>query len=159
MSIIRKRALFILFGTLLAYGVLVGTHEGEFWPFSIYPMFSQAGRPWSRAIVHDIPDGEAVAWKPASSRDALPGIPFPLSDHGISPIDLADFIFKTETWSPDRVNGLRSMFYDQVGSHNLLVIRVNGRLAGRDSVAIEFVPYALVRADTSILNPDLTSSQ
>ena len=40
---------------------LLPSHEGEFWPFSIYPMFSQAGNPWTRAMVLDVtttPDAE-----------------------------------------------------------------------------------------------------
>jgi hypothetical protein len=41
---------------LLIYAVLVASHEGEFWPFSIYPMFSQAGNPWTRAMVIDVTD-------------------------------------------------------------------------------------------------------
>lgn len=32
--------------TMVVFAVLVGTHEGEFWTFSIDPMFSQAGNPW-----------------------------------------------------------------------------------------------------------------
>lgn len=34
---------------LVVYGLLVAIHLGEFWPFSIYPMFSQTGNPWTGA--------------------------------------------------------------------------------------------------------------
>lgn len=158
MKRVRTRALSALLGTLLVYALLVATHEGEFWPFSIYPMFSQAGHPWSRAVVRDMSDAEAVAWDTVTARDGLPGAPFPLAEHGIDPIDLANFVSKTQTWNTARVHGLRTMFYDQAAERDLLVMRVNGRLAGLDSVAVEFVPYVLVRADTAALRPDLVAS-
>ena len=43
--------------------VLVASHKGEFWPFSIYPMFSQAGNSWSRALLIEIePDDTTNIW-------------------------------------------------------------------------------------------------
>lgn len=158
MNKIRRRALATLLGTLLVYALLVATHEGEFWPFSIYPMFSQAGQPWSRAVVRDVSDAETVAWDTLSARDALPGTPFPLAAHGIDPIDLANFVSKSARWDAARVNGLRTMFYDHVPERDLLVMRVNGRLVEGDSVAVTFVPYVFVRADTAAVNPLLAAS-
>lgn len=158
MKRLRSRALSTLLGTLLVYALLVATHEGEFWPFSIYPMFSQAGHPWSRAIVRDVSGTEAVPWDTVAARSDLPGVPFPLAEHGIDPIDLSNFVSKTQTWNADRVNGLRTMFYDHADERDLLVMRVNGRLVGSDSVAVEFVPYVLIRADTSALHPALAAS-
>lgn len=154
----RRRARAALLGTLLVYVLLVATHAGEFWPFSIYPMFSQAGHPWSRAVVRDVSDVDPVAWDTLSAPDALPGTPFPLAKHGIDPIDLANFVSKTTAWNAARISGLRTMFYDQVSERDLLVMRVNGRLVGSDSVAVAFIPYVLVRADTASANPLLVAS-
>src|SRR5690625_1138715 len=53
-----SKALKILGVLFLVHAILVSTHEGEFWPFSIYPMFSQAGNPWARAMVLDVTDLE-----------------------------------------------------------------------------------------------------
>jgi hypothetical protein len=47
------------------------------------------------------------------------------------------------------------MFNDQLAGRALLVIRVDGSLQEDDTVAIEYVPYALLRADTTLLNPSL----
>lgn len=160
MSFFRNRARTLLLGTLLIYGILVATHKGEFWPFSIYPMFSQAGNPWSRALVREVPpQADSVAWTSVSSFEALPGEPFPMAEYGIDPIDLANFVSKTETWDAKRLDGMRTMFYDRVDLQNLLVVRVNGRLAGRDTVALEYVPYVLMRTDTTALNPRLSPSR
>lgn len=66
-----KRALHIVGGVLVVYALLVATHLGEFWPFSIYPMFSQAGTPWTRAVVRELPsqtdpDTLSMDWRSCS---------------------------------------------------------------------------------------------
>lgn len=151
----RKRSITALLVTFLIYGVLVATHLGEFWPFSIYPMFSKGGNPWSRAVVRDVTQApDSMGWH-VYSRTSLPGEPFAVLPNGIDPIDLANFVSKTERWDQDRVAGLRRMFYDQLDDRRLLVLRVNGRIDGQDSVRVEFVPYVLMDTDSSALNPSL----
>jgi hypothetical protein len=151
-----KRSIRILLGTLAVYALLVATNLGEFWPFSIYPMFSQAGNPWSRALVRDVTeDREAVQWEPVSSN-ALPGRPYALIEYGVDPIDLANFVSKTLVWDAPRVNGLRTMFREHTLEHrDLLVLRVNGRFGEDYSVLVEYVPYVLLHADGNRLNEAL----
>lgn len=158
MSDSLRRAGRLLVGTLVVYALLVATHEGEFWPFSIYPMFSQAGNPWSRAVVRDVSeDTAALSWDTAA-RDELPGAPFPLRPNDIDNIDLANFVSKTDTWSPRRVNGLRSLFSDHLPDRDLLVMRVNGRMAAGDSVVVDYVPYVYMSADSTALRPALPTA-
>jgi len=150
-----RRAGRLLVGTLLVYALLVATHKGEFWPFSIYPMFSQAGNSWSRAVVRDVSgDSASVEWS-SVSREHLPGRPFALRPHGVNNIDLANFVSKTETWTPRRVNGLRSLFADDLTDHTLLVMRVNGEMNEGDSVVVNFVPYVYLEADSTAVAPFL----
>ena len=150
-----RKALRVLTGTLIVYALLVAGHRGEFWPFTIYPMFSQGGQPWSRAIVRDVTDSpDTLRWKSFSAA-TLPGQPFPLTRHGISPIDLANFVSKSERWDSARVAGLKQMFYDQLQQRALLVMRVNGRLDESDSVRVEFVPYVLLNSEHALLHPRL----
>jgi hypothetical protein len=150
-----RRAGRLLFGILFVYALLVATHKGEFWPFSIYPMFSQAGNPFSRAVVRDVSaEAEPVRWTTAS-LDSLPGQPFPLRPNGVDNIDLANFVSKTEAWTPRRVQGLQSLFKPHLPDHELLVMRVNGRMVEGDSVVVDFVPYVYMHADSTDLNPDL----
>lgn len=152
-----RRAGYLLIGTFLIYGLLVATHRGEFWPFSIYPMFSQAGNPWSRAVVRDISDDtRPPPWTP-SSRQHLPGEPFALQNLEISNIDLSNFVSKTDTWTPKRVQGLHSQFHASLSDHTLLVMRVNGRMV-EDSVIVEYVPYVYLDSDSTALNPKLRSA-
>jgi len=108
MDHLRTRALRLLLGTFVLYGVLVATHKGEFWPFSIFPMFSQAGGEWSRAVVREVAREEAPTdWEPLL-RTELPGEPLALTDYGLRH-DLANFIARTERWDEGRVQGLRRM--------------------------------------------------
>lgn len=154
-----RRAGLLLLGTLLVYGLLVATHRGEFWPFSIYPMFSQAGNPWSRAVVRDVSeDTAAFDWETVSRAD-LPGTPFPLRPNDIDNIDLANFVSKTDTWSPRRVDGLRSLFSKHLSDRDLLVMRVNGQMNADDSVVVDFVPYVHLSADSAALNPSLSTGE
>lgn len=150
-----RRASRGLLVTFLIYTVLVAAHLGEFWPFSIYPMFSKGGNPWSRAVVREVPPDWPADWRSYSATD-LPGDAYPLLEYGVDPIDLSNFVSKTKEWSPERVEGLRRMFYsDDFDEEQLLVMRVNGKITEADSVVVEFVPYALVNRTGAVLNPML----
>lgn len=152
-----KRSARVLVITIALYAVLVAANLGEFWPFSIYPMFSQGGIPWSRAIVREVPH-DSIHWDP-TSMDELPGDPYPLAEHGIDHIDLSNFVSKTHVWDDERVAGLRKMFgQGEIGRRKLLVMRALGRISERDSVMISFVPYVLMTTDDSKRNEQLKRS-
>ena len=151
---VRQKSIALLLGTFVAYGVLVATNEGEFWPFSIYPMFSQAGKPWSRAVVVEVED-DIIAWDTLTASE-LPGRPYALLEHGIDPIDLSNFVSKTRVWDEARVSGLHRMFGYRGGEYGkLVVMRVNGVLTPSDSVILNFVPYAALSDEGVDLNPVL----
>jgi len=143
--------------TFVVYGLLVATNEGEFWPFSIYPMFSQGGNSWSRTIVQEV-DFVPARWDTLTTS-SLPGRAFPLLDHGIDPIDLANFVSKTTVWDEPRAAALQRMFAPELDDQRrLLIFRVTGRLVESDSIAISFIPYAVVSAEGAMLNPALPRS-
>lgn len=144
-----------LLAVLVFSGVLVATNLGEFWPFSIYPMFSQGGNSWSRALVREFEPDESISWE-TSSLDTLPGDPVSVASYGVDPIDLANFVSKTDIWSEERVHALDRMFFgeDDVRKR-LLVFRVNGRLETDDEVVVESVPYVFLDSGLSVINPAL----
>ena len=152
----KARAARVLGLTLAVYALLAAANEGEFWPASIYPMFSVAGRPWTRALVRDVaavPD--STRWR-VTDLDGLPGRPVVLPDIGIDPIDFANFVSKTRTWDEDRVGGLRSLFTeDLLRSRQLMVCKVRGRLAAGDSVVVEATPFLLLTGEGTVRNPNL----
>jgi hypothetical protein len=155
MTDLHRRSLRLFGGTLLVYALLVATHLGEFWPFSIYPMFSQAGNPWSRAVVRSVPDVPRDASWDTLTVEALPGEPFALEDHDVDNIDLANYVSKTETWNASRRSALQRLFREDLDEHRLLIMRVNGRLQPDGAVTVRYVPYLYVGADTTALNPAL----
>ena len=154
-----KRSIKAIGLTFLVYAVLVATHLGEFWPVSIYPMFSQAGNPWSRSIVRDVSDyddADAISWQIALDDKTLPGKPVALTEHGVDPIDLANFVSKTEKWDAARVQGLRNMFKaNELGDQQLLIFRAGGEMNAQDSVVLHFEPYVLIHEEGAQVNPRL----
>lgn len=150
-----RRALRIVGGVLVVYALLVATHLGEFWPFSIYPMFSQAGNPWTRAVVRELPsqtDPDTLSWEAVSLQE-LPGAPYPVDPKGINQNDVANYVSKTDRWTDGRVQGLRSLFTKgRTLSSPLLVLRVRGKLEA-DTVAVTATPVLLFEPDTTRLHP------
>ncbi len=150
-----KRSVWIVAGTVAAHVLLVATHRGEFWPFSIYPMFSRAGRPWSRAVVRILPadtTGADVDWSPAR-LDELPGEPFAAEAEGIQATDLANYVAKTERWTDARLAGLHRMFADRLDGRALLIVRVDGIVDG-EAIGVRFVPQVLLTAAGPTLSPE-----
>lgn len=130
-------------------------HElGEFWPFSIYPMFSRGAHPWVRSLVREVPGPDAPnLWAPRSIDD-LPGTPYALGDVGIVQNDISNFISKTRTWSDRRIAGFRRVFGDELENKHLLIMRADGSITG-DSVSVVFTPFLLMAPDTTYFNPNL----
>ena len=142
--------------TLLVYALLVATHLGEFWPFSIYPMFSQAGNPWTRAVVRTVPaTPDAHTWDAVPFAD-LPGQPFPVVPKGISQNDVSNYVSKTDTWTEQRIRGFRSLFgNDYDFSKPLLIMKVRGALKN-DAVSITATPVMRLEKDTTLFSPSLS---
>lgn len=160
MESFQKQSTRYLLLTLLAYALLVAPHEGEFWPFSIYPMFSQAGNPWTRALVRDVsatPD--SVKWQ-ATDLENLNGSPIALRELGVDQIDFANFISKTEMWTSQRKSALQVMFGEEnIKDRELMIMKVHGRLIGEDSVTVQAVPLLLVTAKKVEADSTLATSK
>ncbi len=139
------------------YALLCATHLGEFWPFSIYPMFSSAGQPWSRAVVTEVdPDWSAAeVWQNVGMDDLLGEI-VPLEEYGVAQKDLAGYLQRTQQWDDRQIREIAALFarYPTQDKH-LLVYKVRGELAADDSVSIEAIPVLLIAGETAYPNPDL----
>ena len=156
MSPIDRKAFRVIAGVLVIYGLLVGFHEGEFWPFSIYPMFSQAGHPWTRALVRDLPETPPPEdlWQ-VTDFEGMPGEPLALVPRGLWQNDLANFVSKTKVWDRARIDGLRTMLgTGDLRQRTLLVMKMQGRLDG-DDVTITATPFMLLTPDSVAFNPNL----
>ena len=132
---------------IAVYAALVASHEGEFWPFSIYPMFSEAGKPWVRTVAYEVEPAllEQMSWLP-QSRSELPGTPFAAQEHGIEVIDLAKYVSMTVRWDDERILGLKKMMGSAAEGRTLVFHKVAGHLVGtgesggEPKVALSFQP-------------------
>jgi hypothetical protein len=154
-----KRSIRITLITLLVYGVLVATHLGEFWPFSIFPMFSQAGNPWTRAMAMDVTGYDREDVWTITDVDLLPGEVFAMRPRGVDQIDYSNFVSKTRNWDPVRVQALRDMLgHQHLDNRDVMIYKVQGKLTGSNEVEISATPMLLLRPDTSLFNPNLPHS-
>lgn len=137
--------------------VLVASHKGEFWPFSIYPMFSQAGNTWSRALLIEIsPDDSTGLWTEKSIGSIDQNRILSVKELGVDQIDYSNFISKTETWTPSRIAALQKLFPESVlKGKKVMATKATGTLADDDSVSVVLTPLFLIHSDTILVNPGI----
>lgn len=150
---LNRRAFLALGASFGVYAGLVATHRGEFWPLSIYPMFSLAGRPWRRSLVVEIEPGAPVVWRP-TTLDELPGTPVSAKKAGVNTNDMSKFVQLTERWDRERVDAFRKFWHPllEAGKH-LLLLRADGRLDEGD-VVTTITPLVHLWSDGYAVNPD-----
>jgi hypothetical protein len=147
------RARRAIFAVLASVTLLLATHLGEFWPFSIYPMFSRAGRPFTRAIVRELAPSGALPSGPYTPA-TLPGRAFGLVATGIDQSDVANIVSKTTHWTPQRLQALQRLFADPVRTRRLLVLAATGELDpdGHDVRLLYHAVAELTLAGPRLLN-------
>jgi len=136
--------------------VLVASHKGEFWPFSIYPMFSQAGNTWNRALLIEVsPDDTTNIWS-EKSIESIDQHVVPVKELGVDQIDYSNFISKTETWTPGRLSALKKLFPENVlQGRMVMAAKASGKLTAGDSVSVAITPMFLIDSDTVRVNPNI----
>lgn len=118
-------------------------------------MFSQAGKPWSRALVRQLPPNPGEVPTDTLSLDSLPGEAFPLARRDISQNDVSDYVSKTRTWTAEHIRGLRSIFERGAPlDAPLLILRARGSLI-EDSVHVQVVPTVLLTQDSTYFPPSI----
>ncbi|MBV1858163.1 MAG: hypothetical protein KUG77_07095 [Nannocystaceae bacterium] len=153
---LSRRALLTLAGTFGLYAGLTATHRGEFWPLSIFPMFSLAGRPWRRALMVELHDeATPVSWTP-TTLDALPGTPVSTKSVGLSTNDMSKFVQLTEHWDTARVATLRTFWQPLLDDGAvLLLMGADGHLTDGGEVVTALTPLVVLRRSTQEVNPHL----
>jgi hypothetical protein len=139
----RFRALAL--SSLAAYALLVGLHAGEFFPFSIFAMFSGAGRPWARATVREL-KGEAA--EPSCApllADELPGEPFPIHSLGLDQNDLSKFLLPMAKGpAPTDLVLLEKMFDVAHSPRELVIYQARGARDPDGSVQVRYRALAAI---------------
>lgn len=137
----QARAGWLLLLVFVLNGVLVATHLGEFWPFSIYPMFSRAKTTFHQAVVRELDpeDIERMAF-PATPASELLGKPYAVKARGVDPVDLNKYVRLTDDWDEARRRGIVRMFAPGMGEETLLIVEVRGDIAERETLNFEATP-------------------
>ena len=146
-ELLARRGLAVLLGTALAHAGLVATHRGEFWPFSLYPMFSRAGRPWTRALVRRIPQDSLSRLQPSYPVAALPGEGLALDALGVPQNDLSSIVQRAEAPGADaRAAALELLRELPCEAGPFVVFGVRGALTA-DAVSVSAVPVLTLTCD------------
>jgi hypothetical protein len=131
-----------------AYAVLVLVHDGEFWPFSRFPMFSRAGRAWERALVREIRAREATEPLAEVWEDELPGRRFRLNRFRINQDDLSQVVQRMQGgFAPEHAALLEKYFDDSRRTRHLVLYSVRGNFRPDRSVRIRYRPLAVIGPD------------
>ena len=155
----RRRAMQAVGAVLVVWALTVLPHHGEFWPFSIYPMFARAGQPWTNALVVEVGPQGSDGWGPWK-LDQLPGTIYPARATGVSAIDLAQMVKLTHAWTDERVGLFRKLFTPALtDGRSLLLVRADGRLSSAGDADVELTGLVLLRPDGNIVNPQLRAAQ
>lgn len=137
---------------ILSYALLVATHLGEFWPFSIFPMFSQTGKTWEKVIVREIGGDTLKTSVAILDAHSLPGKPFILRDTKINQNDLSNFIRLNKEWDEERKEILNGFFQNYLENKTLMIIKVKGNFDSHgDSMRITYQPFGSISDDSIII--------
>lgn len=147
-----RRIVRVLVLLVTLYAILVTTHAGEFYPMSIFPMFSQAGKPWTRIVVRELAETDTLHWDAVEDQEFLPGQAFALKTTGIDPVDFGHLVLGLHAQDSLRLAALQRLGRTYFEGRRLLVLQVQGRLAAGD-VHLTFMPLLVLTGDTVILNP------
>lgn len=172
-----RREVNVLAGTFVLTAILLATHLGEFWPFSIYPMFSKAGEPWTRALIvergiDELPDGWAACLDMIGDADEAscgwPDEPFhpehavalSAAAMGVDPIDFANFVSKTRLWTRESAEAILTMTGGGPADDRVwFVYKVKGRIdpagrgRGRDAFLLHMEPTVVFTKDGMLIRP------
>ena len=118
-------------------------------------MFSQAGNPWKRAIVQDVTHAEIDSLWKTTDKNGLPGKTVALNKLNVNTNDIANYLSKTDIWTPKKQSGVRKLLQKKLNQSNLLVYQARGSLNENDEPKVEFIPYFYLATDTTLLNKKL----
>jgi len=136
----------LLLGLIAAYLVLIAVHGDDFWPFSRFPMFAAAGRPWTRALLRELTPAELEQPLLEISEEQLPGRPLALHSLGKNQDDLIQLVRRLDasTNPAADLQFLAEYLGDARKSRHLVLYLVRGRFRPKRVVGVRFRPIAVL---------------
>jgi hypothetical protein len=143
----EKRFIGVALALVLLYFGLALTHGGEFWPFSRFPMFANARKPWLRATLRELRAEDLdTPLSEVGERD-VPGLRFPLAELGIDQNDLSEVVKRAgDTLEPEDL-ALFAQYFPDVGARTLILYGVRGRLRSDSTVRVRYRPVAMLHGE------------
>jgi hypothetical protein len=140
-----RRFKFLGIGLLLVYFLISRFGDGEFWPFSKFPMFSRAGRPWTRALVVELSTPVPDASLQEVWEKELPGPVFPLHRVHINQDDLSAVVRAITPPVNAQQAAFLAEYFERVRHEKTLVLySVRGKFRPDRSVRERFTPLAVI---------------
>lgn len=140
-----RRFKWLALGVTAAYLVLVEVHDSDFYPFSRFPMFSRAGRPWTVGLVRSVTPEQAAQPLTEVDESGLPGTPFPIHSHRINQDDLSAVIRPMKAPLTSEQTAFLAQYFQGVrGAQQLVLYRVEGKREKGGRAALRFLPLALM---------------
>lgn len=152
---VKKKSKYILATVMFFYASLVAIHKGEFWPFSIYPMFSKAPQIVSKTLVRKVNTEYKQSWDVYTEEQDLPGTRYILEEAGIDQNDLSTFVQKTEIWENMNVKNITQLLLRNQKNIHLILYEVSIELDNSKELKFKFFPVMSLYSDSTILNPNL----
>lgn len=132
------------YSLIVAYAALLATQHGEFFPCSMFPMFSKAGRPWERAIVRELTSGTDPECVVETER--LPGSAVALASVGIDQNDASKALLGISAMPDERAaqQTLARLFAPAHTTQSLAVYRARGALDTERAVRVTYHLFATI---------------
>jgi hypothetical protein len=136
----------LLLGLLAAYLLLIMVHNDDFWPFSRFPMFSAAGRSWTRGLLRELTPAElAQPLLEVEGDQLLPGRPLALHSLAKNQDDLTQLVRRVDSgMSPQDQQFLADYLRDARKSRHMVLYLVRGSFRARRAVRVRFRPVAVI---------------
>lgn len=148
-QLVATRVFWLLLGL---QALLLPISRGEFWPFSIFPMFSGAGKDWSRAVVTKNDDGLGGG---SRSLSAMTQPVVPLDSIDVHQNDLSATLSRTSQANGTGAQALRKVFSRLPVGDVVILNMVRGQLVkdqlGNPQVQVTFEPqFRLSRSQIEV---------
>jgi hypothetical protein len=122
--------------------------DGEFWPFSKFPMFARAGRSWKRSIVREVSVEDLQRPLVEVWEKELPGEPVALHHFQINQDDLSAVVRSLTQPLSDEQATLLAQYFDRLRHEKTMVLYAAfGRFRSDRSVRVRFLPLAVIGPD------------
>jgi hypothetical protein len=126
----------------------ISVGDGEFWPFSKFPMFSRAGRSWKRAIVREVSAEDLQRPLLEIWEKELPGQPVALHHYQINQDDLSAVVRSLTVPLTEEHAALLANYFDRLRHDKTMILYASfGRFRSDRSVRVRFTPLAVIGPD------------